>query len=201
MGNRDSEDNGASSHIKHWIAVVIVGLVAYQVFTGVTLKKVGIPGVLDLEFHDRNQSPPANAVSPPAHSDTQVTNMPSTTGIPSEYVEDGDIEVEIWLDEEPEPEQQQTTSINVAYSGDVYGCTLPITIDIGGVAFVPTGNYYTVSGVGVGTRNYQISGQIHCPGVGSCQVYGQGAIAVQPQQTYQLLWQNTGYAECVAQLQ
>ena len=95
-----------------------------------------------------------------------------------------------------QPVQPQTTAVTIAYSGDYYGCQLPLNMQIGGVSFVPQGNYYQVAGVPVGVQHYAISGQIMCPAIGSCQASGQGSLDIQPNQTYFVAWQNTTYGGC-----
>ena len=99
------------------------------------------------------------------------------------------------------PPPPETTSITVAYGGDFFGCNLPISISIGDQEFYPQGSAYQINGIEVGQQNYRVSGQIHCPTLGSCQVYGQGVINVIPRNTYYLGWQNTAFGQCTAVLQ
>ena len=99
-----------------------------------------------------------------------------------------------------QPVQPQTTAVTIAYSGDYYGCQLPLNMQIGGVSFVPQGNYYQVGGVPLGVQQYAISGQIMCPAIGSCQASGSGSLDIQPNQTYFVAWQNTTYGGCTVVL-
>lgn len=100
----------------------------------------------------------------------------------------------------PEPTPSaQTASINVAYTGDSFACSLPIAIGIGGQSFSPSGNSSTFE-VATGQQPYQIQGQINCLGIGNCQVYGEGSIEVIPGNTYYLGWQNVGPGQCSASL-
>jgi hypothetical protein len=97
-----------------------------------------------------------------------------------------------------------TTSINVAYRGDPYSCSFPITIDIGNQSFSPNSNPFQVNNIEIGEQKYQISGNISCPTgpvAGQCQVSGKGLINVVPGKIYYLVWQNTTYAQCSASLQ
>jgi hypothetical protein len=99
---------------------------------------------------------------------------------------------------EPEPVQQG--SINLAYTGDYFACNLPINVSVGGKQSYPSGNVFQVDGVPVGQQPYTIEGQIHCPSIGSCQVYGEGLVKVIPGNTYFVGWQNVGPGQCSASL-
>lgn len=88
------------------------------------------------------------------------------------------------------------TSVIVAYTGDNYGCMLPISITIGGYVFQPTGNWFTVSNIPAGRQPYQITGQIQCGTYGTCQAFGEGYIDVYPNQTFYVGWQNTDVGQC-----
>jgi hypothetical protein len=94
-----------------------------------------------------------------------------------------------------------TTFITVGYSGDQYGCYLPISINIGGAYFSPEGNKYTVSNIPAGQQQYVIQGTISCGIYGSCTAYGEGTIYVQPGATYWIVWQNTSVGYCSIGLQ
>lgn len=93
----------------------------------------------------------------------------------------------------------QTTYITVAYSGDLYSCGLQLTMNIGGVQFVPTNNAFVVYMVPLGLQQYSISGTIGCT-VGNCTAGGIGQINIVPGGTYLIQWNNTGYAQCTVQL-
>ena len=41
-----------------WVLLILLALVAYQVYSGVALKKVGVPGVFEVDFADRPAPPP-----------------------------------------------------------------------------------------------------------------------------------------------
>ena len=100
----------------------------------------------------------------------------------------------------PEPVPQRA-SINIAYQGDSYGCNLPISISIGDQAFYPQGALFQVENIKLGQQRYQINGQINCPIIGSCQVYGEGNIYVTQNISYYVVWQNTSFGQCSALLQ
>ncbi|MEO0708656.1 MAG: hypothetical protein AAF050_23765, partial [Cyanobacteria bacterium J06649_5] len=63
----------------------------------------------------------------------------------------------------------QQASINLAYTGDYFGCNLPLAVTIDEQDFYPQGNVFQANGVSVGQQSYQISGQINCPAIGICQ--------------------------------
>lgn len=94
-----------------------------------------------------------------------------------------------------------TTTITIGYSGDQYGCYLPISIHIGGASFAPEGSNYRVSNIPVGQQQYVIQGTINCGIYGSCAAYGEGTIYVQPGATYWIVWQNTSVGKCSIGLQ
>lgn len=96
----------------------------------------------------------------------------------------------------PPPKTDNRTQITIMYSGDMYNCQLPITITIAGQSIIPQGNAATFPNVPTGVQQYSISGQIHCPWLGSCMAQGTGSIHIQPNQTYYLTWANTSYAAC-----
>lgn len=95
----------------------------------------------------------------------------------------------------------QQASINLAYTGDYFGCNLPLAVTIDEQDFYPQGNVFQANGVSVGQQSYQISGQINCPAIGICQVSGQGTIQVIPGNTYYITWGNTAPGQCTAVLQ
>jgi hypothetical protein len=94
-----------------------------------------------------------------------------------------------------------TTTITIGYSGDQYGCYLPVNINIGGAYFAPQGNRYMVSNIPVGQQQYVIQGTINCGVYGSCTAYGEGTLYVQPGATYWIVWQNTSVGYCSIGLQ
>lgn len=99
------------------------------------------------------------------------------------------------------PSRPSTTTVNLAYAGDMYGCYLPISVNIGGQNFAPQSNFYTVSGIPKGEQAYSISGQINCGAYGVCTAYGEGYIQVKEGATFYLVWQNTAYGQCSIWLQ
>ncbi len=103
--------------------------------------------------------------------------------------------------EDRTPSQPQTTSVGLAYTGDVYGCTLPLTISIGEKSVTPQSNVSQMPGVELGNQPYSVSGQINCPMAGSCQASGQGIIDVTVGRTFNIVWQNTGVGMCTVLLQ
>jgi len=78
------------------------------------------------------------------------------------------------LEEEFEPPEDPPISprvpINIAYTGDYYACSLPISIAIGDQQFSPQGSLFQATGIQTGQQKYQINGQILCPTLGNCQV-------------------------------
>jgi hypothetical protein len=101
----------------------------------------------------------------------------------------------------PTPEPPRTAAINVAYRGDNFGCTLPVSINIGGQEFYPKGNLFQATGIKTGQQRYQIGGQIYCSTIGNCQLYGEGLVNVIPGNIYYLSWQNVSVGQCAAHLQ
>lgn len=94
-----------------------------------------------------------------------------------------------------------TTSVQIVYLGDDYGCNLPITITIGNKTFTPTGDTFQVSGIAYGEQGYQIQGQINCQTIGGCNAYGQGTINVTEDATFYIRWQNVAFSQCKVWLQ
>lgn len=86
-------------------------------------------------------------------------------------------------------------SVNIIYRGDSYNCLLPITIRIGDMEFVPTGNSMIFDDVPVGNTTYEITGTINCS-IGTCTAYGSGEINIQSGASYYVMWQNTEYGQC-----
>ncbi|MFN0174235.1 MAG: M48 family metalloprotease [Saprospiraceae bacterium] len=105
-----------------------------------------------------------------------------------------------WVAENQKPQPPQTTSITVAYQGDMYGCGLQLGMNIGGVQFVPMGNSFVVYNVPVGIQQFNISGTIACAAIGNCTAGGIGQINVVPGGIYWVRWSNTAYAQCTVQL-
>ena len=62
-----------------FLAIVLLGLVVYQVYSGLALKKVGIPGVFEIEFADQPErrfveNLPATDSSPNVPPECDITN-------------------------------------------------------------------------------------------------------------------------------
>lgn len=96
----------------------------------------------------------------------------------------------------PLPPPPQTTTINLAYAGDTFGCILQLSVRIGNQRVIPQGNFYRVDGVEPGRQTYEVSGQIGCQGIGTCQATGSGSINVIANNTYYVRWQNVGVGQC-----
>ena len=94
------------------------------------------------------------------------------------------------------PPPTNTTGIYIGYTGDTYGCLLPITITIGGQSFQPQGNWFYIENIPAGNQAYQISGQVQCGIYGTCNAYGEGYLNVQPGVGYYIGWQNTAVGQC-----
>ena len=97
----------------------------------------------------------------------------------------------------PTPE---TAAIDVVYGGDPYGCTLLIQVQIAEVTATQQGLRQTIRDLPVGVQDYQISGQITCPTLGSCNATGEGEVTVQDGREYALVWVNNDIAECKVSL-
>ena len=95
-----------------------------------------------------------------------------------------------------QPPPPQYTTINLSYAGDMYGCVLSLDIRIGNKAFRPQGNFFQVDGVERGLQAYTVTGQISCPGAGTCQAQGNSSINVVPNNTYNVVWQNVAVGQC-----
>ena len=96
------------------------------------------------------------------------------------------------------PEHPERGLINFVYPVDYYGCNLPISIKIGDKSFYPKSNLHQEKDIELGEQKYTIQGQISCPTIGVCQVYGEGSINVISGNNYYLYWKNTSYGQCTA---
>jgi len=94
-----------------------------------------------------------------------------------------------------------TTSVQIVYVGDNYGCNLPLSITIGNRTFTPTSNSFSVSGIPLGEQAYRIQGQINCQTLGGCNAIGQGQINVTENSVFYIGWQNVAYSQCKVWLQ
>ena len=101
------------------------------------------------------------------------------------------------------PLTSERASITIAYTGDYFGCRLPIEISIGDQSLYPAGSGYVFAynDVEVGQQPYQIEGQIQCPSIGNCQAFGNGSINVIPGNEYYIRWQNVAVGQCSIILQ
>ncbi len=91
---------------------------------------------------------------------------------------------------------KNTASIQIIYTGDNYGCNLPISINIGGKIFNPTSNPFNISGIPLGEQTYAIRGQINCQTIGSCNAAGQGYINITENATVYIGWKSVNYGQC-----
>ena len=171
MAENQTDEDKNSGSLQTLVVVVLLIFVGYQIYSGVSLKKVGIPGLFEIEFAEKDPTPP----------EPKPNLKPEPPDKPKPPV--------------------KLTSINLAYSGDYHACNLPLSINIGERQVFPQGNFFPVNGVRVGNQSYEITGSIHCPILGSCKVSGQGFIDVQPGRTYNVYWQNTDLGMCNAFLQ
>ncbi|MDR8393921.1 hypothetical protein NC796_22395 [Aliifodinibius sp. S!AR15-10] len=94
-----------------------------------------------------------------------------------------------------------TTTARIIYTGDNYGCGLPIQITIGNKTFTPNNNSFEVSGIPLGTQKYSIQGQINCPAIGGCSASGQGTLNISENATFYISWQNVSFGQCNIWLQ
>ena len=125
-----------------------------------------------------NASPsPVSPSSPPATGSTAAPSSPTDSPEPPE----------------PEPE---LASIDLVYTGDQYGCTLHLTVQVDGQTVLPSGNRFTIRNLPKGVQDYSIRGTISCLTVGSCTATGSGAIEVVVGHTYYVSWLNTTAGGC-----
>lgn len=101
----------------------------------------------------------------------------------------------------PAPQTPAAANIRVRYSGDVLGCGLVLYFRVADVRWQQAANLWSVPGVPTGQQQYEVTGEIGCPGAGACQAYGQGSINVVNGAFYNIVWQNTAYATCSVRLQ
>lgn len=131
------------------------------------------------------------SADPPRHVDRPVSGdtRPETTGEP--------------LADQPagEPRGPSRGTIQVAYSGDMYSCSLPVTIEVGDRSFQPQGQLARLDQVPLGLQGYRVVGSIQCPYLVSCTVDSRGTIEIAAGRTYYLGWQQTGPGRCDAMLQ
>ena len=92
--------------------------------------------------------------------------------------------------------EAQVGTITVAYTGDLFACSLDLTMKIGNKAFHPTSNQYGVGGIPLGKQSYTVTGQIGCPLSGMCVASGSGSIEVRDGATYSVQWANVAYGGC-----
>lgn len=101
----------------------------------------------------------------------------------------------------PAPVTAERASIEIVYTGDEFGCNLPITVQIGDQTAQPTGNRYTMTNVMTGLQNYAISGTIACFTLGECRATGSGLIDVVANGSYLVVWQQLDVFTCQVTLQ
>lgn len=180
--------NKLSPAFLKWVVIALLILVCVQVLNGGSLKKVALFDG-EIEFFEKKDETP-KSVGP--SSGTAVVTPTLTPESAPEV-----IKTQTDLTDKPPP----SATITLAYSGDLYGCNLPISVTIGNQTVTPQGNVFQVSGVSPGNQMYSISGQIHCPSIGSCQASGQGTVNVHQGRQFNIVWQNTSFGLCTVFLQ
>lgn len=105
-----------------------------------------------------------------------------------------------WVAENQKPQIPSTTYVTIAYAGDLYSCNLTLAMSIGGMEFIPLSNSFLVQNIPTGLQQYAILGSIDCGMNGSCTAIGYGQINVVQGGTYNIQWNNSGYAECTVVL-
>lgn len=95
---------------------------------------------------------------------------------------------------------RKTGRIYIRYAGDYYACSLGLKMRLGQKDIVPVGNLYPVEDVPLGSTDYEITGTILCPNVGMCNALGSGRLVVEEGANYNVIWQNTGLAQCSVRL-
>jgi len=138
-------------------------------------------GTEQQNFINTVNKPPTQEEKPREEDFNSTTTEVSTTAIPVP---------------KPPPPVVTSTSVQIIYQGDQYGCSLPITITIGDRTFQPTSNSYTAYDIPIGSQQYRIQGNINCTAIGGCTAYGEGLIHVRENATFAIRWQNTAYAQC-----
>ena len=89
-----------------------------------------------------------------------------------------------------------TGMVTLQYAGDVYGCVLDLVISVGDRTVKPSGNIVPLTGLPLGPASYTVQGQIACPTIGQCSALGSGVLNVVDGAVYDLVWENTSYAQC-----
>ncbi|MGI9288400.1 MAG: toll/interleukin-1 receptor domain-containing protein [Pseudomonadales bacterium] len=98
---------------------------------------------------------------------------------------------------QPHPDPKRTTgTITLQYLGDNFDCELEVTIDVGGQTITPESSVVALNDVPLGNVPYAVSGQIGCPNAGVCTASGNGMLNARDGGTYNLVWQNTSFAQC-----
>ena len=57
MTEKQNPRNSNARPSATWVVLILLALVGYQVYSGVALKKVGVPGVFEIDFADRPAPP------------------------------------------------------------------------------------------------------------------------------------------------
>ncbi len=60
---------------------------------------------------------------------------------------------------------------------------------------------FQANGVLEGRQPYEIEGTIECPALGWCEAWGEGTLDVQPNASYNVVWQGADYETCDVILQ
>lgn len=133
-------------------------------------------------------------------AETPVTEKPKLVPPSPSKADPADGTVTKWVAENQKPQMPSTTYITIAYSGDMYNCNLTLAMSIGEVEFIPLSNSFLVQNIPTGLQQYAVLGSIDCGINGSCTAVGFGQINVVQGGTYNVQWNNSGYAECTVVL-
>ena len=99
--------------------------------------------------------------------------------------------------------------IALAYTGDLAGCGLTISVRLGDRTVVHYGNLFGVQGLPTGRTSYSVSGSISCPSIDpitglprpvSCLAMGRGELDVRDGGTYYIRWVNDSPGQCTISL-
>lgn len=73
----ETQERSAPSNLIAFVALALLALVAWQIYSGVTLKKVGVPGVFEVELSDKPSAVAAPAASSAQAASVALSNPPS----------------------------------------------------------------------------------------------------------------------------
>lgn len=136
------------------------------------------------------------------------SNQGRTGSLPANPAQPGGAANALPLEERPrqetaaDPQATRRGTVQIGYQGDMFNCSLPVTIDIGDRSLQPQGQLARFDEVPLGLQSYRIVGSIQCPYAGFCSVDSTGRIEVVAGRTYYLIWQASGAPNrCDAMLQ